>query len=323
VSLDARPKRTGYIMYCNRCGAGPGIVWAPVGGTSAAAPLMAGLTADADEAAGAQLGFANPFLYAQEGTAVFHDIVSGTNNLFGGRRYTARPGYDMATGLGSIRAGAFASALAAYSPTAVSVDASALHVKGPVDGRRTLYGHTVTFRGTLIDTTTGRPIRDAPVMVITNVGFFRVRTNAAGGWSVTRSKAISRNLSWHAVYLGSDTTTPASSPTRKLYVTPHLGLTVALPFRDGHYVARPHVAFTVKGRSLPDMIGAEVVLQERRDGGSWTRGQATRVRAGGRCEADGLTLARGHSLMVRWAFLGGLFQRWQPAHSRTRSVVDP
>ena len=51
---------------------------------------------------------------------------------------------------------------------------------GPVDGRRIAYGHTVTFRGTLTDTTTGRPIANAPVIVITNVGSFRVRTNAAG-----------------------------------------------------------------------------------------------------------------------------------------------
>lgn len=146
ISLDARPERTGYIIYCDHCGAGPGIVWAPVGGTSAAAPLMAALTADADEAAGKQLGFANPFLYSQAGTSVFHDIVSGTNSIFGGRRYAARPGYDMATGLGSVRAGAFATALAAYAPAAVTVDATALHVAGPVNGRRTLYGRRVTFR---------------------------------------------------------------------------------------------------------------------------------------------------------------------------------
>jgi kumamolisin len=322
ISLDARPKRTGYIMYCNRCGAGPGIVWAPVGGTSAAAPLMAALTADADEAAGKQLGFANPFLYAQAGGGVFHDIVSGTNNLFGGRDYTARPGYDMATGLGSIRAGAFASALAAYAPAAVAVDATAVHLAGPVNGRRTVYGHRVTFRGTLTNTTTSLPIASAPVLVVTNLGFLRARTNAAGAWSVTRSKAILRDVSWHAVYVGSDTTAPASSATRKLYVTPHLGLTVELPFHNGHYVARPNAAFTVTGRSLPVMTGAEVVLQERRDRGPWTSLGASPVGGGGRYDAGGLTLGRGHSLVLRWAYLGGLFQRWQPAHSRTRTVVD-
>jgi len=321
ISLDARPKRTGYIMYCNRCGAGPGIVWAPVGGTSAAAPLMAALTADADEAAGKQLGFANPFLYSQAGTAVFHDIVSGTNNLFGGRHYTARPGYDMATGLGSIRAGAFAAALAAYAPGAVSVDATALNVAGPLNARRTLYGNTVTFRGTLTDTTTARPIANAAVLVVTNLGYFRTRTNAAGAWSVTRSRAITRDLNWHVVYVGSDTTAPASSPTRKLYVTPHLGLTVGLPFQNDHYVARPAVAFTVSGRAQPIMVGAEVVLQERRGRGPWTSLGATPVVGGGRYEAGGLTVARGHSVVLRWAYLGGLFQRWQPAHSRARTVV--
>lgn len=321
VSLDARPKRTGYIMYCNRCGAGPGIVWAPVGGTSAAAPLMAALTADADEAAGKQLGFANPFLYAQEGTAVFHDIVSGTNNLFGGRHYTARPGYDMATGLGSIRAGAFAAALAAYAPGAVSVDATALHVAGPVNARRTPYGRTVTFRGTLTDTTTARPVANAAVLVVTNLGDFRARTNAAGAWSVTRSRAITRDLNWHVVYVGSDTTAPASSPTRKLYVTPHLGLTVGLPFRNDHYIAGPGAAFTVSGRSQPVMVGAEVALQERRGRGPWTSLGATPVGGGGRYEAGGLKVARGHAVALRWAYLGGLFQRWQPAHSRTRTVV--
>ena len=107
--LARRPaQRSGYIIYCTRCGAGRGIVWAPVGGTSAAAPLMAAMTADADESAGKRLGFANPFLYAQAGTPVFRDIVSGTNNLFGGHKLHRPPGYDLATGLGSVRAAPFA-----------------------------------------------------------------------------------------------------------------------------------------------------------------------------------------------------------------------
>ena len=141
---------------------------------------------------------------------------------------------------------------------------------------------------------------------------------------MTRSKAILRDLSWHAVYVGSDTTAPASSPTRKLYVTPHLGLTVALLLREWPLRARGRTwRSRIKGRSRPDMIGVEVVLQERRDGGPWTSVRATSVRAGGRYEANGLTLARGHSLGLRWAFLGAFFfQRWQPAHSRTRTVVD-
>jgi pro-kumamolisin-like protein len=321
VSLDARPKRSGYIIYCSRCGAGPGVVWAPIGGTSAAAPLMSALTADADESAGKQLGFANPFLYAQAGTGVFRDIVSGTNNLFGGSRYTAHPGYDLATGLGSIRAGTFATALAAYAPAAVSVDSTALDVAGPVDGRRIVYGRKVTFRGTLTDTTTSQPVANAAVLVVTNLDTFRVRTNAAGGWRVTRSKAILRNLSWHAVYLGSDTEAPAATPTRRIYVTPHLGLTVQLPFRNGHYVAKSGAGFTVIGRSQPVMVGAEVVLQERRGRGPWTTVGVSPVAGGGRYEAAGISVARGETLTLRWAYLGGTFRRWLPTDSRTRLVV--
>jgi kumamolisin len=321
VSLDARPKRTGYIIYCDRCGAGPGVVWAPIGGTSAAAPLMSAVTADADEAAGKQLGFANPFLYAQAGTSVFHDIISGTNNLFGGRRYTARPGYDLASGLGSIRAGAFATALAAYAPGAVSVDSSALHLAGPVDGRRIDYGRKVTFRGTLTDTTTSQPIANAAVLVVTNLDTFRVRTNPAGAWRVTRSKAIGRNLSWHAVYVGSDTEAPASTSTRKLYVTPHLGLTAHLPFRHGHYLARAGAAFTVIGHSRPVMVGAEVVLQRRRARGPWTTVGVSPVIGGGRYEAAGIAVARGEAVTLRWAYLGGTFRRWLPTDSRIRTFV--
>ncbi|HEY3765795.1 MAG TPA: S53 family peptidase [Gaiellales bacterium] len=323
VSLDARPRRSGYIIYCNRCGAGRGIVWAPVGGTSAAAPLMAALTADADESAGKQLGFANPFLYAQAGTAVFHDIVSGTNNLFGGNHYTAKPGYDLATGLGSIRAGAFAAALAAYSPAPVSVDSTALHIAGPVDGRQITYGRRVAFRGTLIDTTTSRPVANAAVMVVTNIETFRVRTNAAGAWRVTRSKAIARNVTWHAVYLGSDTHLPAVTATRKLDVTPRLGLTVQLPFAHGHYTARPGAAFTAMGRSRPLMSGAEVALQARRGRRPWTNLVFSRVAGGGRYEATGIVLGRGESEQLRWAYLGGAFRRWLPAQSRSRTVVAP
>ncbi|HEY2787899.1 MAG TPA: hypothetical protein VGI72_00520, partial [Gaiellales bacterium] len=317
----ARPRRTGYIIYCNHCGSGTGVPWGPIGGTSAAAPLMAALTADADESAGKQLGFANPFLYAQAGTSVFRDIASGTNNLFGGSHYTARPGYDLATGLGSIRAGAFATALAAYAPGAVSVDSTALALAGPVNGRRIAYGRKVTFRGTLTDTTTSQPVANAAVLVVTNLETFRVRTNASGRWQVTRSRAILRNLGWHAVYLGSDTEAPATTATRRIYVTPHLGLTARLLFRNGHYVAASGIGFTVMGRSQPVMLGAEVVLEGRRGRGQWATVAVSPVAGGGRYEASGVTVARGETLTLRWAYLGGTFRRWLPTDSRTRVVV--
>jgi subtilase family serine protease len=76
-------------------------------GTSAAAPLWAGLTALINEKAGAQgpMGFMNPALYflAQNFYSNdFNDINDGSNNnLSGSGLYPAVTGYDLATGLGS------------------------------------------------------------------------------------------------------------------------------------------------------------------------------------------------------------------------------
>ena len=67
-----------------------------IGGTSAVAPLWAGLVALLNQALKAPLGFAHPRLYALLGSTAFHDITSGTNGA-----YSAGPGWDACTGLGS------------------------------------------------------------------------------------------------------------------------------------------------------------------------------------------------------------------------------
>ena len=68
-----------------------------VGGTSAVAPLWAGLIALCNEQLGRNLGWLNPVLYgtiAQH--KVLHDITSGTNGA-----YHASVGWDCCTGLGT------------------------------------------------------------------------------------------------------------------------------------------------------------------------------------------------------------------------------
>jgi kumamolisin len=67
-----------------------------IGGTSAVAPLWAGLVARLNQHLGAPLGFAQPRLYPLLGTAGFHDITQGNNGS-----YAAGPGWDACTGLGS------------------------------------------------------------------------------------------------------------------------------------------------------------------------------------------------------------------------------
>ncbi len=67
----------------------------PIGGTSAVAPLWAGLIALLNQGLGKPVGFLQPFLYSVAGTGL-HDIVSGSNGA-----YAAGPGWDACTGLGS------------------------------------------------------------------------------------------------------------------------------------------------------------------------------------------------------------------------------
>ena len=67
-----------------------------IGGTSAVAPLWAGLIAVANASNGTNAGFLNPQIYAANESSTFRDITSGNNGAF-----NAGPGWDACTGLGS------------------------------------------------------------------------------------------------------------------------------------------------------------------------------------------------------------------------------
>jgi kumamolisin len=72
------------------------------GGTSAVAPLMAALIALLNQAKQKNVGFLNPFLYANVGKGVVHDVTVGNNgvaNTVAG--YQAGAGWDACTGLGT------------------------------------------------------------------------------------------------------------------------------------------------------------------------------------------------------------------------------
>ncbi|WP_222849492.1 S53 family peptidase [Trebonia kvetii] len=96
-----------------------------IGGTSLASPIVAGIMALANQAAGQPLGFVNPLLYKLAGSAAFNDVVSPSATIAvvrsnyknsvdatGGLSYVLRtanqtlslqttPGYDDVTGLGT------------------------------------------------------------------------------------------------------------------------------------------------------------------------------------------------------------------------------
>ncbi len=86
VSGDADPE-TGFIVLVD----GKSMV---IGGTSAVAPLWAGLIALLNQQLGTPVGFLQPKLYALK--SGFHDITAGNNNGF-----SAGKGWDPCTGLGS------------------------------------------------------------------------------------------------------------------------------------------------------------------------------------------------------------------------------
>ena len=92
------------------------------GGTSGASPIVAGLEADAKQASGHAVGFANPAIYQLPGTPAIHDILpvnlndppillgpipddlqSADNYLIAlGQDDGAAPGYDDVTGVGAV-----------------------------------------------------------------------------------------------------------------------------------------------------------------------------------------------------------------------------
>jgi kumamolisin len=92
VSGDADPL-TGYQVYFD----GQSV---PIGGTSAVAPLWAGLIALLNQKRGKAVGFLNPYLYQHytqlSQSKALRDVTSGNNGS-----YSAGPGWDACTGLGS------------------------------------------------------------------------------------------------------------------------------------------------------------------------------------------------------------------------------
>ncbi len=74
-----------------------------LGGTSAVAPLWAGLVALLNQKIGRPVGYLNPVLYSlPTASGAFHDITTGNNDINSNRgAYKARPGWDACTGWGS------------------------------------------------------------------------------------------------------------------------------------------------------------------------------------------------------------------------------
>jgi kumamolisin len=195
--------------------AGSTPIWGVVGGTSAAAPLAAGITADSNESAGQNLGFANPFIY--DGTNAFSDVITGNNVNFTGTAYQARNGYDFVTGRGSIVADQFASDLATFVVTQPVWEQTKLTGTHPLNRKRVNRGSIVTFAGKLTNIDTPGPIAHRQIIVIGNSRIIAITHSTADGTWEARAK-IKKRTTWHAIFMGSDLEMPDLSPNRLIRI---------------------------------------------------------------------------------------------------------
>ncbi|MBB5035727.1 S53 family peptidase [Prosthecobacter vanneervenii] len=108
VSYDADPA-TGFPVYISNYNGTTG--WIQVGGTSAGAPQWAAQQALINAARTTSMSSTGSYIYSDATRAYatdFYDITSGSNGA-----YTATPGLDLVTGLGSPNAAAFVPDMAA------------------------------------------------------------------------------------------------------------------------------------------------------------------------------------------------------------------
>ncbi len=116
ISLDASCQ-SAVPVYGSYLGGGG---WQTSCGTSLATPLMAGIVALADQVAGHPLGLINPALYKMLAARSpgLTDVVSGDNALRADDGtptipgFSARPGYDLVSGVGTVNGARFVPELA-------------------------------------------------------------------------------------------------------------------------------------------------------------------------------------------------------------------
>jgi hypothetical protein len=210
VSLTAAGGHDGYVVETSG-------MRTTVGGTSCSSPAFAGLMALVVQKTGERQGNPCPTLYtlgsAQfkgTGPQVFHDITAGDTTVPGTQGYPCTPGYDLATGLGSVDAQALVGAWKA----GLGNDVEAVIHKPGVD-LTVASGTTVAFSGTAQGSD--------PSAALTYAWSFGDGAGAAGSaCSPTYRNAAQAPATCVATFTARDGTGAQGSDTRTITVLPLL-----------------------------------------------------------------------------------------------------
>jgi uncharacterized protein (TIGR03437 family) len=227
ISFSASPYHDPYVVISG------GLPYA-FGGTSAGAPIFAGVVALLNERLAAStlgqgVGNVNPILYGEIGSpgqvpTWYHDITAGNNIVpcvsgtpdcvNGSLGYSAGPGYDPVTGLGSIDVRVFVQGLRIPTTTTLAVPASVM-VAGPI----TLTA-TVTGAGKIVPTANQNEANQDLVQLLQGTGIDDYAYVSSGVASF--SESLSPNTWTFSAYFSGDSLfLPSASPPVTFLVTPN------------------------------------------------------------------------------------------------------
>jgi subtilase family serine protease len=240
---------TGFIQYFTGTGAGLchkncAAGWDAIGGTSVGAPLISALVAVAAQACDVpRLGFINPSLYAMASTG-FVDVTTGTNDLYGVGGYSAGPGYDEASGLGSPDGAAFFAGLCPPKFDLSESTFSTSKASAPVDGA------PINVTTTLHDTN-----NDAIANALVNVTAASTGTGSVGRVEIDNDRS-SETTSGDAAYV---VTTDSTGAATFSVSTTEPGPVVITVSYESQTIYTTTLQFTATSKATPTAPGRATI----------------------------------------------------------------
>jgi hypothetical protein len=253
ISLAAAG-HTGYALcFEGSCSDPTQISVYSVGGTSASSPSAAGIMALVLQQLGGQpQGLANYVFYKLASTpGIYHDITKGDNKVpdVNGQftvGYSAGPGYDLATGLGSFDTNALVTKWANASATAASTTTLSL---GTGQATTVVHGTPITFKAKVACTGTGCSAPTGAISLLSTdsnsgnvigVGSSVLTTSGSNGTATIASPKIpGGTLDVIARYSGDGKYYSSTSNSINVTVTPEPSQMLMGGISGGYYIQTP------------------------------------------------------------------------------------